>query len=222
MTTSHPSLHTHATSFQPPRTRQGSQAYDDPTVYVTDFGADPTGQQDSTQVRALNIQPLFVHYASQCVFCSLNAACYHVFTQAFQAAVAELLTRGSGHFLANDIADLGGAILDLSGGDYLISAPIVIPVNYGNFHITGGPFMTSLIIIMTSLTTSGTVRASPSFDPTQYLIVIGDEGCGGAQGACSENVGVSEIMLDCQQHCAGGLLIASVMGLPIHQSLIMT
>jgi hypothetical protein len=67
-------------------------------------------------------------------------AAYHVphQAQAFQDAVAALLTRGSGHQLSNGIADLGGAVLDLSGGDYLVSAPIVIPNNYGNLHITGG------------------------------------------------------------------------------------
>ena len=59
-------------------------------------------------------------------------------TQAFQDAVAVLLTRGSNHSLSNGIIDLGGAILDLSGGDYLISAPVIIPNNYGNFQITGG------------------------------------------------------------------------------------
>ena len=64
--------------------------------------------------------------------------------QAFQDAVATLLTRGSGHQLSNGIVDLGGAVLDLSGGDYLVSAPIVIPLNYGNVHITGG-WCTSLV-----------------------------------------------------------------------------
>ena len=61
-----------------------------------------------------------------------------MYLQAFQDAMAVLLTRGSNHTLSNGIVDLGGAILDLSGGDYLISAPLYIPNYYGNVHVTGG------------------------------------------------------------------------------------
>ena len=58
--------------------------------------------------------------------------------QAFLEAMDVLLSRGSNHSLSNGIIDLGGAILDLSGGDYLISEPLLIPNNYGNVQITGG------------------------------------------------------------------------------------
>lgn len=49
-------------------------------------------------------------------------------SDAFEGAVAELLRRNtSGHAMGGDIADLGGATIDLMGGDYLLSRPIVIP-----------------------------------------------------------------------------------------------
>lgn len=58
--------------------------------------------------------------------------------QAFQDAVAVLLTLGSNHTLSNGIVDLGGAVLDLGGGDYLVSDSIYIPNYYGNVQVTGG------------------------------------------------------------------------------------
>jgi hypothetical protein len=48
----------------------------------------------------------------------------------FIAMKVLLSQRGSNHTLAEDIIDLGGAVLDLGGGDYLISSPIVIPQLY--------------------------------------------------------------------------------------------
>jgi hypothetical protein len=49
-------------------------------------------------------------------------------TAAMQAAMSALLSRrGPPVSMASNITDLGGATLDLSGGSYLISAPLVIP-----------------------------------------------------------------------------------------------
>ena len=73
-------------------------------------------------------------------------------TAAFAQAMAALLTaRGPRHTMADNNTDLGGATLDLSGGTYLISAPLVIPGGNGNLHIV-----------------DGTLRASPTFpgDPS--------------------------------------------------------
>jgi hypothetical protein len=134
-----------------------------PTVNVLAFGADPTGQSDSTA--------------------------------AIQAAVAQFLLMGSKHSLSNGIVDLGGAVLDLAGGDYLISSPLAIPQYYGNFRIQ-----------------QGTLRASPTFPANDYLVTIGGGDCNNSQGSCNENVGLTEVMLDCQQVCAGGLAIYTTMG----------
>jgi hypothetical protein len=116
-------------------------------------------------------------------------------TSAFQQAVAALLKLGSGHHLANDINDLGGATLDLGGGDYLISSPIVIPENYGNFHIQ-----------------RGTIRASPTFPSARYLIEVGSTSCSNGQGSCNENIGFEDLMLDSQLVSSGGILIIKAMG----------
>lgn len=99
-----------------------------PTIFPTDFGADPTGAKDSTA--------------------------------AFTAAVAALLQGGAPHKMASGIHDLGGATLDLAGGQYLISAPVIIPMYYGNLAIA-----------------RGTLRASATFPSNQWLIMVGDKSC---------------------------------------------
>ena len=54
--------------------------------------------------------------------------------------------------LSSNITDLAGAVLDLGGGEFLLSAPIVIPQFFGNFYISGG-----------------TLRASRTFPQEAYL-----------------------------------------------------
>jgi hypothetical protein len=81
-------------------------------------------------------------------------------TAAFAAAIAALLARNtSGHADESGTVDLGGATLDLGGGDYLISAPVAVPSNYSNYAIA-----------------HGTLRASPSFPPASYLVEVGSQG----------------------------------------------
>ena len=41
------------------------------------------------------------------------------------------------------ITDLGGATLDLSGGEYLISAPLEVPMFFGNLLIRDGTLRAS-------------------------------------------------------------------------------
>ena len=120
-------------------------------------------------------------------------------TAAFAALMADFLSVNHSHRLANGIVDFGGATIDLEGGDFLLSQPLTVPYCIGNMRIQ-----------------RGTLRASASFPSTSYLLVIGE----GSTAACKatgqdtvmENVGVSELMLDGQQHAAGCLLISSIMG----------
>eukprot|EP01006_Ploeotia_vitrea_P066173 TRINITY_DN94460_c0_g1_i1.p1 TRINITY_DN94460_c0_g1~~TRINITY_DN94460_c0_g1_i1.p1 ORF type:complete len:469 (+),score=59.73 TRINITY_DN94460_c0_g1_i1:29-1435(+) len=135
-----------------------------PTIYPTDYGADPTGKTDSTA--------------------------------AFQKALSALLSRTSQGFpLANGINNLGGAQMDLAGGDYQISSPLVIPNNYGNFLIT-----------------SGTLRASDTFPTTEYLIRVGNSTCHNPQHSCNENAGFAHLMLDAKLRAAGCIHIQATMG----------
>ena len=81
---------------------------------------------------------------------------------------------------ANVCADMGGATLHLGGGDYTISAPIVIPCHVCNMRIHGG-----------------TLRASNSFPQnSSFLIESGQSECGADNLGAPEFVGFSELMLD--------------------------
>jgi hypothetical protein len=120
---------------------------------------------------------------------------------AFEAALAILLNRSAaGTVMANKIHDLGGAVLQLSGGTYLISKPIHIPAGFGNFKII-----------------YGTLRAAPMFPKDRYLVEIGDSAAlckknDPRQKSCNENVGVEDLMLDGQLVAKGGLEINATMG----------
>jgi len=120
----------------------------------------------------------------------------HDSTDAFMAALKVMLTqRGSNHSLSNNIVDLGGAVLDLAGGDYLVSYPLVLPPQYGNFVIQ-----------------RGTIRASSGFPSDRFIIELGSNTCNNSQGSCNENIGFEDLMLDCQGYAAGGLVINTTMG----------
>ena len=106
------------------------------------FGADPTGRTDSTAAFRKTLEVL------------LNTSA---------VAVSRM---------ASGIYDLGGATLDLEGGEYLISQPIVIPPFVGNVLIT-----------------DGTLRAGPGFDPERFLVEVGNVTCKpDSQASCNEFV----------------------------------
>ena len=142
------------------------------------FGADPTGRTDSTA--------------------------------ALIAAMAAL-TNTSAHAddpMADCIVNLGGATLDLGGGEFLISAPLVIPPHVGNVRIRGG-----------------TLRASPTFPPDRFLIEVGedgcDTGCGGKsekQKVCNEMIGLESLFFDASHVAAGGALVQATMGTTVGPS----
>jgi hypothetical protein len=128
-------------------------------------------------------------------------------TQALQAAMQALLaSRGPRHAMASNITDLGGATLDLSGGSYLISAPLVIPPLYGNAQIIGG-----------------TLRASAAFPPERFLVEIGSATCvprlpsgqADVQGSCGQFFNLNEILFDAAHVAAGGVSVSKTMGTTI-------
>eukprot|EP01065_Artemidia_motanka_P012713 TRINITY_DN1701_c10_g1_i1.p1 TRINITY_DN1701_c10_g1~~TRINITY_DN1701_c10_g1_i1.p1 ORF type:complete len:505 (+),score=193.60 TRINITY_DN1701_c10_g1_i1:205-1515(+) len=154
-----------------------------PLVFPTEFGADPTGKTDSTK--------------------------------AMQAAMAAMLnkTRIASASMADAIADMGGVTMDLAGGDYLISQPIVVPPFFGNLHFR-----------------AGTLRASPSFPADKWLLMVGDMSCKpllpsgkpDGQGACNEFVSMVDMLFDAAHVAAGGVYIAKVMGTTVGPSAFFT
>lgn len=146
-------------------------------ISPVDFGADPTGETDSTN--------------------------------AFEAAMAALTNTSSRASvpMASGIANLGGATLDLGGGEYLIGKPLIIPAFVGNVRIRGG-----------------TLRATASFPPARFLIEVGDTMCKAkdGQGVCNEFVAVEDIFLDGSHVAAGGVLVALTMGTTIGPSAFVT
>ncbi|KAK7290009.1 hypothetical protein RIF29_04106 [Crotalaria pallida] len=100
-----------------------SQVVKNPRVYhVTAYGADPTGNSDSTE--------------------------------ALLAAIADATKGPSEGYLLEGIRDLGGAQINLEGGNYMISQPLQLPVvGVGNLMIHGG-----------------TIRASNNFPADGYII----------------------------------------------------
>eukprot|EP00037_Helgoeca_nana_P018239 m.174645 g.174645 ORF g.174645 m.174645 type:complete len:662 (-) comp24362_c0_seq1:222-2207(-) len=179
-------LHGHVRPVSPPLPRVSpiglrSHAAGTP-INPTAFGADPTGQHDSTT--------------------------------AMTAAVAALLTiRGPRHTMASNITDLGGATLDLSGGTYLISAPIVIPAMFGNLQIV-----------------RGTLRASATFPAARWLVEIGDAACVprlasgvvDVQGSCGQFVNLNQMLFDAAHVAAGGVRVTKTMGTTIGPSVFFT
>lgn len=147
------------------------------TYSPVDFGADPTGQTDSTA--------------------------------AFAAAMAAVVnvTGRAARPMASGIVNLGGATLDLGGGQYLIGAPLVIPPFTGNVRIRGG-----------------TLRASASFPGARFLIEVGDSACTpkGSQGVCNEFVAVEDMFLDGGHVAAGGIAVYKTMGTTVGPSAFIT
>lgn len=139
------------------------------------YGADPTGVKDSTA--------------------GLHAALHDLLA---------LANKSTSPTMASGIADLGGATLDLAGGQYLISKPLVIPTMVGNIHLR-----------------DGTLRASTSFPPAMWLVSVGNattckpmlpSGKPDHQASCNEGVTLSNMLFDAAHVAAGGVYAGAVMG----------
>ena len=149
-----------------------SSSFAPPTVISpVDYGADPYGSKDSTAA----------------------------FQQALKAMLTLPNTEGV-RYLSDRVVDLGGVTLDLQGGDYIISSPLVISGNHGNYGIV-----------------RGTLRASPSFPSTGYLLQLGNRtddevfsGCG--QCSWGQGIQVNQLLLDASHVARGGISIVGVMG----------
>ena len=141
------------------------------TFCPADFGADPAGLADSTEavLRAVD---------------SMLAEC---------AAPNGTAAPGV-RPMAAGVSDCGGAVLDLRGGQYLISAPVVIPPHYGNLNVN-----------------SGTLRATPTFPANRSLVELG----AGLTTNGVEFVNFHEVLFDASHVAAGGLQIADCIGVTV-------
>ena len=116
-------------------------------------------------------------------------------TAGVAAAVAALLascaepTRAR---LADYVFDCAGATLDLSGGEYLISAPLAIPPGYGDLHVM-----------------QGSLHASAAFPRDRFLIEVGNSTVGGRGN--NIDVSLSALFLNAYQ-AAGCIHTESLLG----------
>ena len=150
------------------------------SVVPTDFGADPTGRKDS----------------------------WAALTAAMGACLNQSKLSPNGNFPGDTsfgngkaIRDAGGCSVDLSGGEYRISQPLVLPEYVANMQFGHG----SLV-------------ASPDFKGDvhgAFLFVIGTkDSCNVPQGSCNIDVNFPELFLD-GAHVASGMQINNVMGVTI-------
>jgi hypothetical protein len=128
-------------------------------------------------------------------------------TQSMSMAVAAVLDSYRGRNLSAPVKDLGGATLDLLGGTYLVSEPLVFPSGFGNFQVV-----------------SGTIRASAGFPGGRFLLEVGSDNphnykngtsfCypGEHQNICNEDINIQQLFLDASHVASGGLSISKTMG----------
>lgn len=140
------------------------------------FGGDPTGKTDATAALQSCVQAVLAHGA-----------------------------RGT-EPMASGIRNLGGATIDLGGGTFNISEPLVFPELVGNFQIV-----------------RGTLRAGPGFPADSYLIEVGNHSCmPDNQKVCNEFININEMFLDCSHVAAGGIIARNTMGLTVGPSAFVT
>eukprot|EP00947_MAST-08B_sp_MAST-8B-sp1_P000361 g361.t1 len=102
---------------------------------------------------------------------------------------------------------LGGAVLDLEGGLYSISSPILFPANFADFRIQRGS-------LVARSNYSGT-------GPEAYMLQIGARGaCNSTSGGknnknCNSNVGVQQMTVDGGNRAWGGLLVEDTMNVNV-------
>ena len=162
-----PAWRTAAAAAQPGQPTADARAF-----CPTDFGADPTGLVDSTQAVLRAVDSMLAE-------CAANGTA--------PAPAARPMAPG--------VRNCGGAVLDLRGGTYLISAPVVIPVRVGNLNIN-----------------SGTLRASATFPVNRSLVELGNKAV--KNGA--EFINVHEVFFDSSHVAAGGLLIANCISVTVN------
>ena len=143
-------------------------------VNPVDFGADPTGRKDS--------------------WAALHTSIGRCLNQSKLSPNGKFVTNTP---QSTPLGDMGGCDVDLGGGEFLISKPLVLPEFVANMQFGRG-----------SLVASANFKGS-------FLFVIGVEGsCKVPQGSCNLDINFPELFLD-GAHVASGMQINNVMGVTI-------
>ena len=107
---------------------------------------------------------------------------------------------GNGKYIKN----AGGCQIDLGGGEFKLSKPIVIPEYVGNMALGHGSLVAD--------------DAPGVFPADSFLITVGVAGsCKVPQGSCGLDFAFPELFLD-GRHVASGISISNVMGTTIGPS----
>ena len=173
-------LETHYPAGPHPALAAGASAPFAPGTRVSplQFGGDPTGAQDSAAALQACVQAC-VNFSA-----TLDALGHFPGDASF----------GNGRYIAN----AGGCQIDLAGGEYKLSRPVLIPEYLGNMALGHG-----------SLVADDTPGVFPA---DSFLLVVGVEGsCKVPQGSCGLDFQFPELFLD-GRHVASGLQINNVMG----------
>ena len=142
------------------------------------FGGDPTGAADSAAALQACVQ-VCVNYSVQIDYLG------HFPGDA---------SFGNGKY----IADAGGCTVDLGGGAWKLSSPVVIPEYIGNMVLGHGSLIAD--------------DAPGVFPADSFLIKVGVAGsCKVPQGSCNVDLAFPELFLD-GRHVASGLQVNNVMG----------
>jgi hypothetical protein len=113
---------------------------------------------------------------------------------AFTAAVSALRARNTSGNTLEGLVDLGGCLLDLEGGDYLLSNPVTLGQGISNFAIA-----------------HGTLRAGPEFSGAFVLDIGTGESGGTGCDWCVDAFAIEDLFLD-GGGVAGGLRLAGASG----------
>lgn len=142
-------------------------------VKPTDFGADPTGVSDSTTM----------------------------LQDAVSACVNRSVANTNGVFPGMEdgwgpVRDAGGCVIDLDGGEYRISGPVVIPEFVANMEFGHGSIFADAL----------------NFPRDSFLLVVGVKGsCQVPQGSCNMDLNFPDLFLD-GGRVANAMQVNNVMG----------
>ena len=98
--------------------------------------------------------------------------------------------------MADGIKDCNGVVIDLQGGQYLLSGPLVFRSYTGNWRMT-----------------SGTLRADSTFNPDDFLVEVGTKECNNKQQSCNQGIGFDFMMFDASHQASGAARVDHTMGM---------